>query len=316
MAIPRPLPHLVWAILVLAPSLAPAATEFVLRHKNSEYTVQYEPSQRRLAVFSNNANAVWNRDVSRKVPSLRAVAGVATAAGPVLVYDDGVNTYFSLVHWKNGGNKVDQSGEPLDGNIGPGVLLNCMFQPGPYGAKVIARTLSGGNVIEHKWDINLAGNHAMKSRQTVGKHLAGKASLSTKLVSAPLRFSVDVPRGFREVPVDQDSIALYGPVPDLFVTLVSQAADHSAKELGDAYMKELGLKVQSLSNETLDDGTPALLYIGQGAVNGVPSKHAALVFASQNKKRVYVVSLTTATAYEGTFMFALEEVLRSLKPTG
>lgn len=298
-------------------SLAPAqTTEFVLRHKNSAYTVRYEPGQKRLTVMSKNLNAIWTREVSRRVPSLRAFAGVATAAGPVLVYDDGTNTYFSLIHWKNGGSKVDRSGEPLDGNVGPGVLLNCMFQAEAYGAKLIARTLSAGNVVEHKWDVNMGGNHSMKARQTIGKFTAGKAPLSTKLVSAPLQFGVDVPRGFREVSVDTDSMALYGPVPDLFVTLVSKAEAHSAKELGDAYMKELNLKVQTVSDQTLDDGTPALLYIGDGAINGVPSKHAAIVFASKSKKRVYIVSLTTATSYGASYTFALEEVLRSLKPTG
>jgi hypothetical protein len=300
-------------LLVCAPWQARASVDFTIKHKNSSYLFSYESSRSELAVTSRNVNASWTRKISG-IPSLRSIAAAATPAGPVIVYDNGTNTHFSLVHWRTGGNKVDGSGESLDGVVGPGILLNCLFQVGPYGAKLVVQTLSSGSVIEHKWDVNMAGNHAMKSRSTVRKLTPGKAAQSSLLVSKPLGLSVDLPRGFRDMPGDENSVIFFGPAPDMFLTLYSEKASHAPKEIGDAYMKQLNLSVIQVTQQSLDDGTPALLYIAEGAVNGVPSKHPTIVFAA--KGRVYVVTLTMPADYKTAFMFVLEEALRSLKPMG
>ncbi|MBW7927436.1 MAG: hypothetical protein H3C58_04950, partial [Fimbriimonadaceae bacterium] len=271
---------------ILAAALGVAAQTVVIRHKNSAYTVTYEAAQKRLSVSSDNLNAVWRREVSRRVPTFRSFSAAATAAGPIVIYDDGTNTMFSLIHWKNGGNKVERSGESLDGVIGPGVLLNCMYQVEDYGAKAIVQTVSAGKILEHKWDINMWGTHSMKSRTTIGTLNKGKANLSSRTTNTNLRFATDVPRGFREMPVDEHSIALIGSLPDLYITIYSETADHQPKELADAYIKELGLNVFHASNEKLDDGTPALLRVGEGTINDTPTRHAAVVFAA--KSRVYI----------------------------
>lgn len=296
---------------MLAVGVAAHTQTLVIRHKNSSYNVTYEAAQKRLSVSSNNVNAVWRREVSRSVPTFRSLSAVATAAGPIVIYDDGTNTRFSLIHWKNGGNKVERSGESLDGVIGPGVLLNCMYQVEDYGAKAIVQTVSGGKTLEHKWDINMWGTHSMKSRTTIGTLNKGKANLSSLTTNTNLRFATDIPRGFREMPVDERSVALVGSLPDLYLTIYSETADHQPKELAEAYFKELGLNVFHASDEKLDDGTPALLRVGEGTINGTPTRHAAVVFAA--KSRVYIVGLSTATAYGNQFAFALEEVLRSIR---
>lgn len=296
---------------ILLPARSLGQVQFNIRSRNSVYLLDYSSSGRTLTVSSRNVNASWNRRLEG-IASLRSFAAAATPAGPIIIYQTSTGIRFSLMHWRNGGNSVDQSKESLDGVIGAGRMQNCMFMPAQYGAKVVVQAVESGNLIQYRWDINHWGTHKLVGKDNLGKFRPGRAPNSSSSVNQALGFSVDVPHGFREIEGDDKSVSIHGPVPDLFLTIYSEKVSHSIKELGDGYMKEMKLKVQQVTNQTLDDGTPALLYVGDGTINGVPSKSAALVFAA--KGRTYVVTFNNPTEYKAHFTYALDEVLKSMKP--
>lgn len=307
-------PQAILAILcaaALLPTQAFSQVQFSITSGKSSYQLDYSSSSRTLTVQSRSLNASWNRRLEG-IASLRSFAAAATPAGPIIVYQSSAGIKFSLMHWRNGGNTVDQSKESLDGVIGGGRMQSCLFMPAQYGAKVVVEAVEGGNLIQYRWDINHWGTHKLAGKDSLGKFQQGRAPNSRLTVNQKLGFSLDVPHGFREIEGDDKSISIHGPVPDLFLTVYSEQVSHNIKELGDGYVKEMKLKVQQVTNQTLDDGTPALLYIGDGTINGVPSKSAALVFAA--KGRTYIVTFHTPVAYKAHFMYALEEVLRSMKP--
>lgn len=299
-----------FAVAVL-PAHAFSQVQFSVSSGKSSYQLDYSSASRSLTVQSRNLNASWNRRLEG-IASLRNFAAAATPAGPIVVYQTSTGIKFSLMHWRNGGNTVDRSKESLDGVIGAGRMQSCLFMPAQYGAKVVVEAVESGNLIQYRWDINHWGTHKLVGKDSLGKFQQGRAPNSRLTVNQKLGFSLDVPHGFREIEGDDKTISIHGPVPDLFLTVYSEQVTHDIKELGDGYMKEMKLKVQQVTSQTLDDGTPALLYIGDGTINGVPSKSAALVFAA--KGRTYVVTFHTPVAYKAHFMFALEEVLRSMKP--
>lgn len=307
--------HSALLFLVSASALFPAQAlsqvQFNISSGKSSYELDYSATSKSLTVRSRNLNASWNRRLE-SIASLRSFAAAATPAGPIVVYQTSTGIRFSLMHWRNGGNSVDRSKESLDGVIGAGRMQSCLFMPAQYGAKVVVEAVESGNLIQYRWDINHWGTHKLVGKDSLGKFQPGRAPNSRTSVNQKLGFSLDIPHGFREIEGDDKSISIHGPVPDLFLTVYSEQVVHDIKELGDGYTKEMKLKVQQVTNQTLDDGTPALLYIGDGTINGVPSKSAALVFAA--KGRTYVVTFHTPIAYKAHFMYALEEVLRSMRP--
>ena len=80
---------------------------------------------------------------------------------------DDAQTYFALPHFRTGALKVEDSGEPLRGPIGRGLLLSCLFQAEQYGARLICQLLEPAATFrmrEHRWDINMWGTHQSLGR--------------------------------------------------------------------------------------------------------------------------------------------------------
>ncbi len=214
---------LIAATLCLA--AAASAQQLPVTWKNSTYVISYDPATKYLDCASNNTDCVWRTPISTRVASFSSVAAVATPAGPVIVYsEDGAQTYFALPHFRTGALTVENSGEPLRGPIGRGLLLSCIFQQEQYGAKLICRLLEPGapaRMREHKWDVNMWGTHQEPGTSELQEWTTGAAPQSGRLVNADLRLQLDVPQGFRYTPMDETSGALYGPTDGVFMTVFS-----------------------------------------------------------------------------------------------
>lgn len=288
------------------------AQSLPVTYKNSTYTLNYDTQSKRLECVSGNTNCTWRTTVSQNVGSFRDFAAIATAAGPVIVYSEGNQTLFVLLHFRTGSTTVERSGESLRGNIGAGWMLNCLMQPGQYGAKVICQTVVGTSIKEYKWDINMGGQHKLIGSSTAGTYTAGSAPRSQKYTNAGLKFSSDIPRGFRAAPQGTSAIGIYGPTDACFITVFSDAGATPIAELAPAYMTELGVTVTHKSEERLDNGQPALLMMGTGTVNGQKSLHAALFFSGGD--RTYVLSYTAREDTGTAYLVAFEEVMTSFKP--
>jgi hypothetical protein len=210
---------------------------------------------------------------------------------------------------------VENSGEPLRGTIGRGWLLNCLFQQEQYGAKLVTQLVeseSSFKIREYKWDINMWGTHACIERGELQDWTVGVTPLSTRVVSDDLKFKIDVPQGFRHTQLDETSMAMYGPTDDVFISVYSDAGATPIEELGEAYMAELGVSIQHRSTETLDNGDPALLLMGYGTINEVPSVHVAVVYS--NAQRTWVLSYTGRADIGDAYVPALMAALDSFEP--
>ena len=305
------------ALLAATVSLtAASAQQLPVTHGNSTYLITYDPATKRLDCASNNTNCVWRTPLSTRVPSFASVAAVATPAGPVIVYsEDDAQTYFALPHFRTGALKVEDSGEPLRGPIGRGLLLSCLFQAEQYGARLICQLLEPAATFrmrEHRWDINMWGTHQSLGRSELQEWTTGAAPQSGRMVNADLRLQFDVPQGFRYTPMDETSVALYGPTDGVFMTAFSGDGATPIEELGDAYMAELGVTVAHRSMETLDNGQPALLLMGNGTIEGVPSLHVVLVYSAA--ERTWVLTYTGRADVGNAYVPAFMEALNSFQP--
>ncbi len=297
----------------LAVTVCAGAQVLPVSHGNSTYMLEYDAGSRTLQCSSNNINCVWRTTVSNQIDSFRDFAAVGTAAGPVVVYSEGNQTRFVLLHFRTGSTNVENSGESLRGVIGPGWMLNCVMQSAQYGAKAVCQTVVGSTIHEYRWDINMWGTHQKLAGDTnAGTYSAGTAVQSQAYSDPARRFTMDIPRGFRFAPQDDSSVALYGPTNDVFLTVFSDAGATPIAELGDAYMAELGVEVTHRSNEALANGQPALLLMGNGTVNGIPSLHVGLFFSTD--QRTYVLSYTGRSDVADTYVPAFMEAIDSFGP--
>lgn len=304
------------AVVVLGSAVAAYAQTLPVTYKNSTYVLEYDAGTKILEVSSNNTNCVWRTEISRRVASFMDIAAVATPAGPVIVYtEDNYATYFALPHFRTGSLTVENSGESLRGTVGQGWLVSCVFQVEQYGAKLVCELQEPQNqfkIREYKMDINMWGNHQAIETSDPYESPKGQGSQSVRVSNAALKFRLDVPKGFRGTQVDEVSYAMYGPTNDVFMTIFSDSGASPIEELGEAYMQEMGVNVVHRSMETLDNGEPAYLLMGNGTVNGVPSLHVGVVYS--NDAHTWVISYTgradVADAYVGSFM----EMLGSFEP--
>lgn len=304
------------ALVLLSVAVAAHAQTLPVTYKNSTYMIEYDPAAKLLVASSNNTNCVWRTEISRRVPSFMNIAAVATPAGPVIVYcEDDYDTRFALPHFRTGSLTVENSGESLRGSVGRGWLLNCVFQVEQYGAKVVCQLLepqSNFRMREYRMDLNMWGNHRTLETSDLQEWTNGQAAESGRVTNPALKFQVDVPKGFRHTQVDDVSFAMYGPTNDLFMTIFSDSGASPIEELGEAYMAELGVNVTHRSMETLDNGEPAFLLMGNGTINGIPSLHVGVVYS--NDAHTWLISYTgradVGDAYVGSFM----EMLNSFQP--
>jgi len=145
-----------------------------------------------------------------------------------------------------------------------------------------------------------------------GTYTAGLAPKSQKLSVENVKLELDLPHAFRAAPAAESSMALYGPTDSVFMTPFSGAGTLPLQEFGDAYMDELGINVTQRSNEQLADGTPALLLLGTGKIEGVDSLHVAVFFNGAG--RTYALSYSARADVGTGYVPALQEVLQSAKP--
>lgn len=300
--------------VVVVASVAAQAQVLPVTYKNSLYTLTYDAAQRLLIASSDNTECVWRTEISRGIESFNDIAAVATPAGPVIVYSEGnLQTKFALPHFRTGHLSVENSNEPLTGVVGPGRLLNCLFQVEDYGAKMICQLLeSSGNMREYKYDINMWGTRQCIETSDPQPWSAGATPLSARVVNSALKFQLDVPQGFRHTQVDETSFAMYGPTNDVFMTVFSDAGGSPIEELGEAYMTELGVSIQHRSMETLDTGEPAYLLMGTGTINEVASLHVALVYS--NGAHTWVLAYTGRQDLGQTYVDSFMGVLSSFNP--
>lgn len=299
-------------LCLLATLIPVCAQTLPVSSGNSTYVLNYDADRGRLECISNNTNCVWRTTVSESIGRFRDFAAVGTPAGPVIVYSEGNQTRFVLLHFRTGATTIENSGEPLRGVIGTGWLLNCVMQAEQYGAKVVCQTVSGNGIREYKWDINMWGTHKLLGEDAnAGTYTAGAAERSQAYADADLKFSSDIPQGFRATGLDEKSMAMYGPTNDVFISVYSDAGTVPIDELGEGYMAELGVTITHRSQETLDDGKPALLLMGNGTINEVASMHAALFFSAND--RTYVISYTGRSDAGAAYVPALGEVMASFR---
>jgi len=300
-------------LLIASVALSAHAQPLPITHNSYTYTLNFEPENRRLNCSVNAPDRNWKANVSNQVGAFRDFAAIATAAGPVVVYSEGNQTLFVLMHFRAGSTTVERSGESLRGSIGAGWLLNCMMQKEEYGAKVVCQTVVGSTIHEYKWDINMWGTHELIEHNTnAGTYAAGSAPKSLTYTNNDLKFSTDVPKGFRHALNDENTLAMYGPTDGVFMTLFSDAGATPIAELGEAYMQELGVTVTHRSNEALPDGRPTLLMMGNGTINEEPSLHVALIFSSET--RTYIFSYTGRADIGDAYLPAFEEIMNSFRP--
>ena len=303
-------------VLLFAATVAAHAQLLPVTHKNSTYFLLYDAEKKQLDCISENTDCSWRIVVSRTVPSFNDIAAIATAAGPVIVYtEENGNTYFALPHFRTGSLTVENSGEPLKGLVGQGRLLNCMFHPEEYGAKMICQLAEPGNaeaMREYKWDINMWGTHKNIDTSNELPWPPGATPNSQRVVNNDLKIKFDVPRGFRLALLDENSLAMYGPTDNLFMTIFSTTGAAPIEELGEAYMAELGVTVTYKSMEQLDNGNPALLLMGDGTIEGVPSLHAGIIFS--NNDRTWVLSYTGRVDLGNAYVNSLLILLNSIEP--
>lgn len=313
---PRRALSLTLTVVALCVTGIVCAQQLPVSYQNSTYVVSYNPETRHLECTSNNTNCVWRTQISTSVPSFAHVAAVATAAGPVIVYtEDNGQTLFALPHFRTGSLSVENSGESLRGTIGNGWLLNCVFQPEQYGAKLVCQLLESGanpRMREYKWDINMWGTHRCVGTSDLQPWTGGATPGSARIVNTDLKLQLDVPQGFRYAPMDASTIAMYGPTDGVFMTVFSDAGSTPIEELGEAYMAELGVNVQHRSMETLDNGKPALLLMGTGTINGVPSLHVMLAYS--DAARTWVLSYTGRADVGDAYVPAFMQALNSFQP--
>ncbi len=318
MQLTNPRRALVTAVIavLMCITIAAHAQTLPVTYKNSTYVVSYDPDTKILECSSNNTDCVWRTEISRRVPSFSNIAAIATPAGPVIVYcEDNYNTYFALPHFRTGSLTVENSGESLRGTVGRGRLLNCLFQVEDYGAKAICQLLepqSNFKMREYKLDINMWGTHETLDTSDLQDWTGGTTPESGRVTNAALKFQIDVPKGFRHTQIDDTSFAMYGPTNDLFMSIFSDAGATPIQELGNAYMAEMGVQVQHRSMETLDNGEPALLLMGNGTVNGIPSLHVAVVYS--NSAHTWVLSYTGRADIGNTYVGAFMDMLNSFQP--
>jgi len=300
-------------MFVTSIAVAAHAQTLPITHNSYTYFVNYDAGSRALVCAANAPDRTWKTAVSNQVGEFRDFAAIATAASPVIVYSEGNQTLFVLVHFRAGSTTVERSGESLRGSIGAGWLLNCMMQKEEYGAKVICQTVVGSTIHEYKWDINMWGTHKLiEHNANAGTYTPGAAPKSQGYSNAALQLSADVPHGFRPNLNDANTLAMYGPSDGVFMTLFSDAGATPIAELGDAYMQELGVTVTHRSNETLPDDRPALLLMGNGTIDEAPSLHAALIFSSAT--RTYVFSYTGRKDIGDAYLPAFAEIMNSFNP--
>ncbi|MGM0491315.1 MAG: hypothetical protein ACQER1_00105 [Armatimonadota bacterium] len=303
-------------VIVAGVAVTASAQTLPITYRNSLYTITYDQSQKLLECSSNNVNAVWRTEISREVPSFSNIGAVATPAGPVIVYcEDDYQTKFAIPHFRTGSLQVENSGEPLTGVIGRGWLLNALFQVEDYGAKAVVQLLepqSGFRMREYKLDINMWGTHQVLETSDLQDWTTGTAPESDRVVNPALKFQLDVPKGFRGTQVDEVSYAMYGPTDNVFMSIFSDAGGSPIEELGEAYMAELGVEVVHRSMETLDNGEPAYLLMGNGTIEAVPSLHVGLVYS--NGTHTWVISYTGRADAADAYLEAFMTMLNSFQP--
>ena len=302
-------------VFVMGVAATASAQTLPVTYKSSTYILTYDAESMLLECSSDNENAVWRTEISRKVPSFSNIAAIATAAGPVIVYsEEDHQTKFALPHFRTGHLTVEHSGEPLTGVIGRGRLLNCLFQAEDYGAKLVCQLFEpqSGRMREYKWDINMWGTHEALETSDLQDWTLGASPESGRVASADLKFQLDVPKGFRHTQVDETSFAMYGPTDDVFMSIYSDAGGSAIDELGEAYMAELGVDILHRSMETLDNGDPALLLMGNGTINDVLSLHVGVVYS--NGAHTWVISYTGRADVEDAYVDTFIEMLNSFEP--
>lgn len=303
-------------IFALSTAFTAAAQTLPVTYGNSTYVLEYDPGTKILEVSSNNTECVWRTEISREVASFMNIAAIATPAGPVIVYcEDDYQTHFALPNFRTGALPVENSGESLRGAIGRGWLLNCVFQQEQYGAKAVVQLLepqSDFKMREYVLDINMWGTHQNTPSPDLQDWTSGTTAESGVVTNPALKFRIDVPKGFRHTQVDEISFAMYGPTNDVFMTIFSDEGGSPIEELGDAYMAEMGVNVVHRSMETLDNGEPALLLMGNGTINGVPSMHIGVVYS--NGAHTWVLSYTGRADLEGAYVQSFMDMLNSFQP--
>ncbi|MFO8081057.1 MAG: hypothetical protein R6V07_12215 [Armatimonadota bacterium] len=193
--------------------------------------------------------------------------------------------------------------------------VNALFQVEDYGAKAVVQLLepqSGFRMREYKLDINMWGTHQVLETSDLQDWTTGTAPESDRVVNPALKFQLDVPKGFRGTQVDEVSYAMYGPTDNVFMSIFSDAGGSPIEELGEAYMAELGVEVVHRSMETLDNGEPAYLLMGNGTIEAVPSLHVGLVYS--NGTHTWVISYTGRADAADAYLEAFMTMLNSFQP--
>jgi len=298
---------LIAAIAAPVIAQAPPPITVPLRYKNSTYDLTYNPANKQLICVSDNAGCKWTATVANSIKSTPDFAGQATPAGPIVIYNEGNNVKYTLLHFRTGKNSVPNSGEPLNGTISSGQLQSATFTVQDYGAKVTVVVINGDKRETFKWDINMYGT----SKPTTAP-VSEPANLRTTSTSAGLSFIP--PRGFSFTNA-ADATKFFGPVPRVSMILLGAEADVSLADFTDMLMAEFakGMQMKETSREPISiaENMPGLIVMADGKIEGVDAEFGVLVFEQGASK--YVAVYGAATDLFDTYLQSFIELLNSIE---
>jgi len=246
------------------------------------YVGVYDTSAKRLSCKSETQGRTWSLSVAESVPSPADWSGVATSAGPVMVYTSGNATSYVLMRFQNGSTSSEGDGKSLRGPVAPGKLVVANWTPAEYGAKVSVVTMDGSKEYTTQLDINMWGTSKQISQK--------QRTIQPKREQVPnTGLSVEVPPGF--TPKWDASSSCLGIVSDnglpcgMMITVAEPGVD--LPQFADLFMQQIGpalgssdMKQVGSQNVSVGGKMPGLLRLANGSRNGKEATFAFVFFAT------------------------------------
>lgn len=254
------------------------------------YVVLYDSASKRLSCVSETKQRQWTVNVSQSVPSQSDWSGVATAAGPVLVYTSGNQVSYALMRFQNGSTSSDKDGKSLRGPVAPGRLVMASWKPAEYGAKVTVVSLNGSTEYTTEMDINMWGT---------GKQLSRKSrTIQPKREQVPgSGLSLEIPPGFSTKWDAESKCMALVPTTSIpaGMLVVAAAGGVDLQEFASIFMRDIGpalgssdMKQLGSQNVTVGGSMSGLLRIASGTRNGKQATFAFVFFTSPENTFVMV----------------------------
>ncbi len=262
------------------------------------YVAIHDAATGRLDCESTNPKAKWKVNVTMGVKSPADWSGVGTSSGPVFVHGDGNTVSYTMLRFRDGGKRVEKSGESLTGGITGGRLVVASWVPKQYGAIATVVTLQGNTETTTEIDINAWGTHKVLSKKN--RHLP---TVRETLPTTSLSF--EMPPGFdKQWDPTGRTLALI-PRTGLPVGILLNASDGGVDltEFADIFMRDIGPALGSNDMKTVASQSmnianrPGLLRIANGSRNGKRATFA-FVFVTSPETTVLLMYMSPSDTYD------------------